>query len=583
MAAARALVNPPHSDFIARTLGDLVYRKNLSSRARIAALHAVTEMGSSGVQTWVRYSGLWFNGDRPEVWSECARMMAEVSHPRSRANFPAPSSGSGAEWTERLSLEPWATFREHDAALRLNAILGLHSPELLRLIIPVLGESDPFLVSAAIEALGQPGNSAMLLEHAGDEQPKIRIGVLLALRRTGDAQGREAIPQFLDDADPSIRRAAIQWVAEDRLQEFVPRLEEAASKPPVTRELFEALLAAKDILAGVKRNPTDEPSGEEFILKILADERQGASLRAMALRSLRPDHPALAVARLQQLLDSSDAELRLEAIRTLGARPDAASQHVLRGIAADAQAEPAIRNEAVLGLAHSASSDATSRLLVALINDSNELLRREAMRSLRDASVRQEVADAIRSWLKKSDGSASEDEREQAELLFRVGSSKEPAGRIALLEHFGAAASKPGDATAGQRVFFHRNGPQCFVCHRVNGRGGAAGPDLSVIGRTLDREKLIRSVLEPSKDIAPQFTPWLFTLHNGQVLSGIILREDPRGTLTLADADGKSIDVNLADIDQRKALDKSIMPENIYDRMTRSEFCDLITYLTELK
>ena len=39
----------------------------------------------------------------------------------------------------------------------------------------------------------------------------------------------------------------------------------------------------------------------------------------------------------------------------------------------------------------------------------------------------------------------------------------------------------PADPSAGERVFFHPKGPGCYRCHQVNGRGGRAGPDLSIL------------------------------------------------------------------------------------------------------
>ncbi len=599
-AAARALATPPHSKQLMRTLGDLERLPNLSSRARIQILNAATRSGSEGVQTW-NGASLWFYGNRPEVWAESARMIAEVLHPRSRSSFPVARAGKGAEWAERLSLEPWATLREMDAPIRMQSILGLHSPELLRLIIPVLGESDPFLVSAALESLGQTGNSAMLIERAGDEKGNIRLGVLLALRRAGEEMGRSAIPKFLDDFDPAVRRAAIQWVAEERLNKFEPLLEAAASKPPVARELFEAFLAAKDVLAGLSRKPTDEPSGEDFIVKILSDEKQSAALRAIALRTLRPEHAALSTSALRELLTSDDSGLRREVVRTLAARSDNDSQAILRQLATNDLVEPAVRSWAVVGLGVSASTSAESKhVLRQLLDHTDAKLQREAIRSLRGMAAQGDNGKDLVEWWNKTKGlsKASDEERselaEQLRLALRPASVNGPhdvpkdlAAIVGPLpsseEEWLAGLDHAGDAAAGERVFFHSHGPQCSACHRVNGRGGEAGPDLSAIGRSLDREKIARSILTPSKDIAPQYTTWLIATRSGQVFTGILLLEDPRGTITLGDAQGKTVEIPVADIEERRAQTKSIMPDNLIDQMTRQEFRDLVEFLFTLK
>src|SRR5207244_789068 len=85
------------------------------------------------------------------------------------------------------------------------------------------------------------------------------------------------------------------------------------------------------------------------------------------------------------------------------------------------------------------------------------------------------------------------------------------------------ALAGSGDAAAGEHVFFHPRGPRCYSCHRIDGRGAAVGPDLSGIGRALNRDKLIESILAPSKEIAPQFVSWVITTRDGKVRTGVIV------------------------------------------------------------
>ena len=55
-------------------------------------------------------------------------------------------------------------------------------------------------------------------------------------------------------------------------------------------------------------------------------------------------------------------------------------------------------------------------------------------------------------------------------------------------------AGEGGDVESGRRVFFHQQGAGCWKCHTVDGRGGVIGPDLSLIARTMNRQKLARRV-----------------------------------------------------------------------------------------
>src|SRR5262249_9013857 len=147
---------------------------------------------------------------------------------------------------------------------------------------------------------------------------------------------------------------------------------------------FEALLAAKEMLSGVTRKPGDEWSGQDYIAPIVLDATRPASLRALGLRMLRPDHPLLTAGALKKYLESGDAGLRREAVRALALRTDGPSHELLRRLAADEKVEPGLRSTAVLGLANFAeASAATRRLLVSLLAEPR--LRRDALRSLRSA------------------------------------------------------------------------------------------------------------------------------------------------------------------------------------------------------
>jgi putative heme-binding domain-containing protein len=134
---------------------------------------------------------------------------------------------------------------------------------------------------------------------------------------------------------------------------------------------------------------------------------------------------------------------------------------------------------------------------------------------------------------------------------------------------------------SGRRVFFHPNGPGCSKCHTVDGRGGRVGPDLSNIGRSTSREKLIESILEPAREVAPQFTTWTMITAGGGVHTGMIVHEN-EGRTVLGDAEGKTVELATIDIDQRTPQQASVMPEKLHERMTVQEFRDLLAYLESL-
>jgi putative heme-binding domain-containing protein len=138
-----------------------------------------------------------------------------------------------------------------------------------------------------------------------------------------------------------------------------------------------------------------------------------------------------------------------------------------------------------------------------------------------------------------------------------------------------------GDARAGERVFFQPKGPGCYKCHRVDNRGGLVGPDLSFIARSANRDKLIESILEPSKEIAPMFTAWKVLTRDGKERIGLILGETFDSFVLVGDAQGKIERIHRTQIEERTAQTKSLMPDDLAQQMSPREFQDLLSFLLD--
>jgi putative heme-binding domain-containing protein len=136
-----------------------------------------------------------------------------------------------------------------------------------------------------------------------------------------------------------------------------------------------------------------------------------------------------------------------------------------------------------------------------------------------------------------------------------------------------------GDAEEGERIFYHPKGPGCYKCHRVEGRGGRIGPDLTATGPATSREKLIRSIVEPDADIAPQFTTWRVVRQDGTQLDGVLVEEAINGDQTYADAAGKRATIKAADLAERKPLTNSVMPRDLLAKLNPKEFRDLLAFV----
>jgi putative heme-binding domain-containing protein len=144
------------------------------------------------------------------------------------------------------------------------------------------------------------------------------------------------------------------------------------------------------------------------------------------------------------------------------------------------------------------------------------------------------------------------------------------------------ALTNRGDAARGRAVFEDEKGAGCVRCHRVRGKGGEVGPDLSSIGGKYAREHLIESVLEPSRQIVEGYRSTVLALDDGRVLTGLV-KAETADRLTLVDAEAREQTIARRDIAGRKFAGVSIMPEGLAAGLTRPQFADLIAYLQGLR
>lgn len=146
-------------------------------------------------------------------------------------------------------------------------------------------------------------------------------------------------------------------------------------------------------------------------------------------------------------------------------------------------------------------------------------IRFEALRAARpliadDAELRDAVTEVFKTAIRLPDGTIATNLVDQAALAFDEAKldlpeaittprSRKPTTQQEWMAELNRG--RDADPAAGRRIFFHPNGAGCFKCHIVDGRGGRVGPDLSRAVGTMNRERLIQSILEPSREIAPQF------------------------------------------------------------------------------
>ncbi|HTU24402.1 MAG TPA: PVC-type heme-binding CxxCH protein [Pirellulales bacterium] len=154
---------------------------------------------------------------------------------------------------------------------------------------------------------------------------------------------------------------------------------------------------------------------------------------------------------------------------------------------------------------------------------------------------------------------------------IRAASNAEIQQRVAGLTK--TVAAHPGDATAGKAIFT----ATCAKCHKLFGAGNSIGPDLT--GAERNRlDVLLPNILDPSGVVRPEFQSYVAVTGDGRVLTGLISESSPR-TVTLLDSTNVRSVLAREDIEELRPSTVSLMPEQLLDKLSEQELCDLIAYL----
>jgi hypothetical protein len=431
-----------------------------------------------------------------------------------------------------------------------------------------LGSGDPFVHAAGVWALGEKGvrtvfdeasqavdadgaTKTVLTPFSPSPHPRVRLGHLESLRWNRRADALELLTSALADPSADVRLYAVRWIADERLVALRDDVAALVDGPLPTPRYYLAVLAAIDWL---DHEPKMRSSGisDGLLARELRNDRRSPEQHSLALSLLSPDDKFLTLDRLRAYLQTRHAPLRMEAIRSLAQQSNPQRFAVLAEMARDVDESEAMRAEAIAGLA--AAAEAQRELLEQLAASDSPLLAREADRVLRLARLRptpperKPPADNLAEWV---------------ELLNNP-------------DDLHSAA----DAESGRRLFFSSVGARCSICHQHSGRGGHVGTDLTHVGRTSTRERIIASILQPSQEIAPEYQPWQLTTDDGKTHVGLRLAEGgDDGSEEYLDDAGNRFVLTSESIESRAASTTSIMPDGLEATISLADFRDLLAFL----
>jgi putative membrane-bound dehydrogenase-like protein len=388
---------------------------------------------------------------------------------------------------------------------------------------------------------------------------------------------------------PELQQAwddAVRQITDPKAASFLAKLAKESTDTNRTRQML-SLLAEK--LDGDWR----DARGSQDIKDLVAKSIGVPALAEAGVRlASRTGDPAL-IAAIDEMLTKNVAEpVKIAVLEGLVANKAPMAAARINAVLESAMAakKSSELDETAVRLVPAIEGGESTTLQVMIGNPGFPLpMRRQAVRSLvttvpgARAVIRMAVENKLPGDLKTEATTAlyAHPNREIREASAKVLPPPQTAGGRPLPPIY-ELVRREGNAEKGATVFFRESANSCAGCHRVGGKGRWVGPDLSTIGVKYGREELLHSILNPSAAVGYNYRPYVLALKDGRVVTGLPLQES-EGSIVLKTAEGKTLRVAKADIEENQVSPVSLMPEGLPQTMTDQELVDLLAYLTTLK
>jgi putative membrane-bound dehydrogenase-like protein len=145
--------------------------------------------------------------------------------------------------------------------------------------------------------------------------------------------------------------------------------------------------------------------------------------------------------------------------------------------------------------------------------------------------------------------------------------------RPGLSEQFKSSLSVSGNPGRGLQIFRAR----CTSCHRLGGEGTSLGPDLAA-AKIMGKEKLLTSILEPSREIMPAYAMTVVETKRRENLMGI-LTDDNGITITLRQSAGGAQVWPRSNVQAIEPQPWSLMPDGLEQGLNVQSMADLLDYI----
>jgi putative membrane-bound dehydrogenase-like protein len=486
----------------------------------------------------------------------------------------------------------------------LSALAGIGALD-ADLVLAALSDSDPHVRELAlrlaepfckVEARVQDRLAAM----AGDPDPLVRYQAAFSLGELPGANPSKALAALAvrDGADPWMRVAILSSVSGCAGEVFGRLAGNASFRGVPHGRAFLIALAAQcgatgrpDDLAAVLKAMDGPPAGDQALTRDLVAALLSRMPAAALARFTGVDAGKLgailtgllADARKTTVDEKKTAAARAAAVRSLRFAPFDDVRALLSELLASRQ-PPEVQAAAIETLARFEDARVASLLLQKWPGMSPSL-RATAIEALfaRPAWIgafldavekgnvgRTDVGPARLDLLKNYPVA---EVRERAAKVFASGLAR----RQDVIATYQEALQRKGDRDRGKAVFK----THCASCHRLEGVGQEVGADLSAIGDR-GREAVLLNILDPNRDVKPQFLSYVLVTTGGRVLTGMIAAETAN-SLTVRKPDGVEETVLRLEIEELRGTGLSFMPEGLEKQVGVAAMADLLAYLISAK
>jgi putative heme-binding domain-containing protein len=155
--------------------------------------------------------------------------------------------------------------------------------------------------------------------------------------------------------------------------------------------------------------------------------------------------------------------------------------------------------------------------------------------------------------------------------------SSKPARRQDVVAAYQKALKLRGDRVRGKAVFKD----VCSACHQLEGVGTQVGADLNAI-RDRGTETILLNILDPNREVKPQFLSYVLVTDSGRSITGMISAETAN-SITIRRADGTTETILRIHIDEMRGTGLSFMPEGLEKLIDVPAMADLLAYLNSIK